>query len=140
MRVSASAILSAAAAAVVIAAIIGGLSLIGSPAHERMRRLDEQRIADLRGIASAVDRYWTRHGSLPSSLDVLAKERDVSIKLMDPESKQEYGYRADGTKGFTLCANFAQSSPDDQNMHRDNFWSHGPGPHCFELVPRDIKR
>jgi hypothetical protein len=73
-------ILVASVIAVVVAVVTGGIILIGSPTQERMRRLDAQRVADLRAVASAVDLYWTRHGSLPPSLEELSKEPGGSIK------------------------------------------------------------
>jgi hypothetical protein len=146
VSVSGRSVLAAAVGAAVLAAVAAGLILLGPPSEERGRKLDDQRIAELRAVAGAIDRYWIRHDSLPPSLEALANERDVSVSLQDPETRQPYEYRPldDGT--YELCADFAQDSSDDEQPpvgDRDSdaaypgFWSHGAGRHCFRLEPQE---
>ncbi len=52
----------------VLAVVIAGVTLLDSPAQERLRRLDERRVDDLRSISAELDFYWTRQRTLPSSL------------------------------------------------------------------------
>lgn len=140
MKTSGTTVLVVAIVGVVIAAVVGGLSLIGSPTQERTRRLDMRRVADLRGIAAAMDRYWTRNGSLPKSLDGLERERGFSIESTDPETRRPYEYRP-GTQGaYSLCAQFAESSNQEQESRPEKFWSHGAGRRCFDLHARDLKK
>ncbi|HKJ10366.1 MAG TPA: hypothetical protein VKA76_14870 [Gammaproteobacteria bacterium] len=140
MKTSGTTVLMVAIVGVVIATIIGGLSLIGSPSQERMRRLEMRRVADLRGIAAAMDRYWTRHGSLPKSLDALERERGFSIEPTDPETRRPYEYRP-GTRGaYSLCADFAEASAQEQESRPEKFWSHGAGRQCFDLHARDLRK
>jgi hypothetical protein len=70
-------ILVASSIAVVVVVVVGRLLLVGSPTQERMRRMDSQRAADLRAVSNAVDLYWTRHRTLPLSLEELSKELEV---------------------------------------------------------------
>ena len=65
--------------AVVVVSVGTGLYLLGSPAEERARRMDARRITDLQAISAAADLYWTRHDSLPMSLDELAAEPGVKL-------------------------------------------------------------
>jgi hypothetical protein len=130
----------AAVVIVVVAVAVGGLILIGSPAQERMRRIDVQRVADLRAVASAVDLYWTRHRSLPASLEDLSREPGASVKLLDPDMKRPYEYRILSNDGYELCAYFAGDWTDKPDSTYKNFWAHGAGRQCFELKVQEIKR
>ena len=125
------------AVAAVAAAIVGGIIVLGSPSEQRQRRLDERRVQDLRRIAWAVDRYWTRHDSLPPDLAVLAADGSAH-SLADPETGASYVYRIDEGRSFELCAVFARQSADEPPPAppwRD--WTHGAGKHCFRLEPRN---
>jgi hypothetical protein len=129
-----------ASVAVVVTAVIGGLILLGSPTQERMRRLDARRVVDLRAVASAVDLYWTRHGSLPSSPEELSKEPGVSVKPLDPETGHRYEYRILSGNTYELCAHFAHDAAEEQGTLHKDFWSHGAGRQCFRLEVRGVKR
>jgi len=125
---------------IVVAVVVGGLILIGSPAQERMRRIDAQRVADLSAVASAVDLYWTRHKTLPPSLEDLSRERGGSVRLLDPDTKQPYSYRRIGDNFYELCADFARDSADQSDTLHKNFWAHGQGRQCFNLKVQEVKR
>ncbi len=126
-------ILVGAVILLVAAAIIGGLILVGPPSEERGRRLDRMRVNDLRSVARALDLYWTRHQSLPASLEQLSKEPSTSVKLADPETALPYEYQPRGQKSYALCAEFAYDLASEQEVREKNFWSHGSGRVCFEL-------
>jgi hypothetical protein len=66
-------------AVVVLAVIIVGVTLLDSPAQERLRRLDERRVDDLRDLSYELDFYWTREGTLPPSLEELSSEPGVFV-------------------------------------------------------------
>ena len=125
---------------IVVAAVVGGLILIGSPAQERMRRIDAQRVTDLSALARKVDLYWTRHKSLPTSLEDLSKERGGSIELLDRETKLPYEYRKLSDDTYELCAHFTRDSTDLADISHRNFWSHGQGRQCFSLKVQEVKR
>lgn len=138
----------AVVAAVVVTAVAAGLILLGSPTRERERRLDEQRVYDLRATAGAIDRYWTINSSLPTSLEALSRERNTSIRLQDPETAQPYEYQVLDADVYELCATFAHDTSEEQDrVLRDRslgvtystFWTHGAGRHCFRVEPQRLR-
>ena len=124
----------------VLAVVIVGVTLLDSPAQERLRRLDERRVDDLREIARKLDFYWTREGILPSSLEELADEPGVFIELHDPETGQPYEYRELSSNTYELCAQFARDTTEERDRHYKDYWSHGAGRQCFELEAQDVER
>ncbi len=133
-------ILVASSIAVVVAAVVGGLLLVGSPTQERIRRMDSQRVADLRAISRAVDLYWTRHQTLPLSLEELSKEPGGFTRLMDPDTRRIYEYRVLNDHTYELCAEFVRDWTDQHGALYKDFWAHGAGKQCFKLEVKDIKR
>ncbi len=128
-------------AVVVIAMIIVGVSVLDSPAQERLRRLDERRVDDMRELSYELDFYWTREGTLPPSLEQLSSEPGVFVELSDPETGLPYEYRVLSSNTYELCAVFALETAAEQDRFYKDVWSHGPGRQCFELeVPLDVGR
>lgn len=119
--------------AVVIGTVAGAFYLLGTPAEERTRRLDDRRVSDLQRLQLAIDLYWTRNGRLPSTLEELAKEAGTNIYGRDPVSGQPYEYRANDADTYELCAAF------EREEQTGGFWSHGPGRRCFEMTSRKIR-
>ena len=124
----------------IVAAVIGGVILLGSPAKERMRKLDKRRVENLRAITSAVDLYWTRHKSLSPSIESLSKEPGLSLNTLDPETGQPYEYKVLNERNYELCTNFAFATAEEQNIYYKDFWSHGPGRQCFHLEVREVSQ
>jgi hypothetical protein len=124
----------------VLAVVIVGVTLLDSPAQERLRRLDERRVDDLRSISAELDFYWTREGTLPSSLEDLANEPGVFIELYDPETGQPYEYRVVSSNTYELCAEFARDTAEGQGRPYRDYWPHGQGRHCFELKAQAVER
>jgi len=124
----------------VLAVVIVGVTLLDSPAQERLRRLDERRVDNLRSISAELDIYWTREGTLPSSLEDLSSEPGVFIELYDPETGQPYEYRVLDSETYELCAEFARDTADGQGRPYRDYWSHGQGRHCFELKAQAVER
>ena len=118
------------AIALVIVAVVAGLMVLGSPAEERLRRLDEKRLQDQQEISRATNGYWVRNGRLPASLDDLLQEPSVHVQSHDPDTGQTYGYRVVGDNSYELCADFQHQSVEE-SVNR--FWSHDVGRHCFQL-------
>ena len=127
-------LLSGLAIAVVTIAVVTALIQLGLPTDQRMRRLDDRRVEDLRGITDAADLYWTRRGSLPISLQDLSAEPGVNLRYRDSSTGRLYEYRVLSDTTYELCADFQLNSV----VERSGFWSHGAGSQCFELVVRDI--
>ena len=134
MNLSPRSIVLGASGATVVAAVAFGLVLLGPPAQERERRIDDRRVADLHGIAAATDLYWTRHGRLPASLDDLVAEPGLRISTRDPTSSEMYGYRALDDGRYEVCATFATDSRGPTRItrsppivQRSCQGCHGPG-------------
>ena len=126
--------------AVVVTAAIGvGIYILGSPAEERERRLDERRVQDLSGIASAVDLYWTRQTSVPSSLEALRTETGTGITTVDPATGAAYEFRPLKGEKYELCAVFEGESRDSGPGFDAGFWSHRAGRQCFQRAARAIR-
>ncbi len=134
MNLSPRFIVLGASGATVVAAVVFGLVLLGSPAQERERRIDDRRVTDLHGIAAATDLYRTRHGRLPGSLDDLAAEPGLRISTRDPTSLEHYGYRALDDGRYEVCATFVTESEGPTRVtgsppivQRSCQGCHGPG-------------
>jgi type II secretory pathway pseudopilin PulG len=128
-------------AIVVLAVVIVAITLLDSPAQERLRRLDERRMSDLREIANAIDVYWTEQGSLPSTLDDLADDRGYFAELVDPETGASYEYRVVDSDSYELCATFVtEEAAGDRDPYFKGLWHHGTGRQCFMLTAQDLKQ
>lgn len=166
MNLSPRSIALGAAVATVFAAVAVGLVLLGPPARERERRIDDRRVADLHGITAATNLYWTRHERLPASLDDLAAEPGLRINTRDPTSSEMYGYRVLDDGAYEVCATFAADSEaptrstsmiqrscqgchgpgspvaarvdDPVAAHHElrDLWAHGSGRQCFRMQAR----
>ena len=139
-------VLVAATVALVIAAVAGGLALVGSPEQARMEKLDRNRLSDLRRIAHRINVYWTRHNSLPQELGSLEKEGHPTLDMSDPDTETPYPYRVVNEELFELCATFSTECRDDSRRCAD--WHgeqdsririHEAGEVCFELSPIEAK-
>jgi len=115
---------------IVLVAVITGFALIGSPVDERLRRLDEHRIDDLRRLFAVISEIYVLTDSLPDSLEDLVNGRQLSQLPTDPESGAMYHYEVIAPASFRLCAGFSSASASGV------FWSHGAGLHCFTLSPQ----
>jgi Domain of unknown function (DUF5671) len=123
------------AAVVVVTMIIVGLTMIGPPADERARRLDERRVSELQQIETAVDVYFARHKRLPESLQALAAEVGLPPALGTPPAGP-YEYRVIDDSHYEVCATFQRASAESSRW-TEGFWSHVPGRRCFRPKLRD---
>lgn len=139
--ISARTVVAISLAIVVVAVAVVGVILLDSPAEERLRRLDERRIADLHEISYAVDVYWTREGTVPPSLEVLGNEERIVRELADPETGEPYEYRVLGGNDYELCAVFAREiDAGGRDVPYEYLWYHGLGRQCFQLTAQDVNR
>lgn len=137
--------ISFAGAAVTVAAalvVIMGLLAVGKPSRARQRRLDGLRVDDLSQLSSAVETFWARRASLPSTLDTLVAMHQLDAVPRDPQTNTPYTYLVSGERSYRLCATFAQPSDSDQVgtryetfNHMNHSWRHGAGESCFDLTP-----
>ena len=136
-----------AATAAALAAIAGGLFVIGTPSHARERRLDNLRVSDLARISNNVDAYWKKHEALPAGLDTLRSDGLLRRMPKDPITGTAYTYHPSGERSYRLCATFAQ--PTD-SANRETYvdgesigahsWTHGAGESCFDLTASEKEK
>jgi hypothetical protein len=114
---------------VVAAAVATGLATIGNPSEQRLVRLDELRVMDLRALAADVYRYRDKRQELPARAEDLVDGQLTTRLPLDPESRQPYDYRLIDSGHYELCATFSRRSREPSN----DFWFHDAGRRCFSL-------
>jgi len=145
MKTSPARVIHGVAVAVVVTAVVVavviGIILLDSPAQERVGRLDERRVSDLREMSFAVDAYWTREGILPASLEDLAIGEPIVSELADPTTGEPYEYRVLDVGTYELCAVFeSESGVRERDVRFQYLWSHDVGRQCFQFEAQDINR
>ena len=134
-----SAIIASTAVAL---AVITGLFIAGSPAEERTRRMDDQRVEDLRYISYAVESYYQNEGVLPASLEEAARQPNAFVhRIADPVTGMPYEYLPSASAAYQLCATFdAPTNPENaQNTPPElSFWNHDAGRICYALEARTL--
>lgn len=126
---------------IVAAAIIAGFFIVGSPAEERARRLDEERVWNLQSIQSEIVTYWSNKGFLPEGLEEMDNPlRGFSVPT-DPLTGDPYEYEKLGDLEFSLCANFQTASREPSGLYPEVpmravktmnvTWEHEEGDVCF---------
>lgn len=132
---------------VILIGIIGGFFIIGSPATQRMRRFDEQRVSDLQNIQGQIVNYWSLKKVLPANLAALKDTISGFVPPKDSENGAQYEYVVTGELAFKLCAVFnlpASASDGKSNAYysipmpaygfgQDN-WDHEKGRTCFDRI------
>ncbi|MDO8655090.1 MAG: hypothetical protein Q7R48_01530 [bacterium] len=122
----------------VLAAVIYGMTLVGSPGEQRALQFDQRRTSDLQQISSAVQIYWEQQKKLPQGFDDLRQQQFVYIEsVQDPETQIPYEYRVLGEKTYELCAVFATDSSQYEAKTKASTpfsaeqWNHVQGRTCF---------
>ena len=122
----------------VLAAVVYGMTLVGSPAEQRQLQFDQRRTSDLQQLASAIDTYWTQKDALPKGFDDLKNQSFTYIQsVRDPETGESYEYYVTGEKTYELCAVFATDSARYEMKTKTPFpfsteqWNHAKGRACF---------
>lgn len=118
---------------VVVCALLASLYILGTPAQERLRRLDEQRVADLQQLSNAITRIFTLSANLPEDLTLLVDGQRLNRLPTDPVTDASYQYEILNTNQYRLCAEFSLAS---EQPSLNNFWAHPAGGHCFDFSPR----
>jgi len=97
----------------VISAISYSFLIMGSPAKQRLLRLDDRRIGDLQNIQYQIISYWQQKEKLPVKLSDLSNPLSGFSLPVDPEFKKgsTYEYIAKEKLKFELCATFALPMP-----------------------------
>ncbi len=121
-------ILAWALSFVVLASIIGGFFIIGTPAEQRDRRFDEERVGDLQILQSQIINYWMQKEVLPAKLDDLQDSISGFVPPSDPATDLPYEYYVIGDLSFELCATFKTSSYESSRQN----WEYNAERTCFE--------
>lgn len=123
--------------AMVLAAIVGGMLLIGSPMTQRNMRIDAQQISDLNMLSENIVQFWQRKGTLPSELvDIEDDLLGISVPK-SPEGQPPYVYNVKSDLSFELCASFLTDTTQDAQTDKRGFltsemrWQHSIGKTCF---------
>lgn len=127
----------------VLAAIGGGLYLIGSPGKARDLNFDRQRLSHLQQIANQLDNYASINKRMPESLEELKKSRNAFVdSIGDPETQAPYEFAKFTGTTYELCATFTYNSEDAKDGPRhyspygygeSDFWNHEAGRKCYQL-------
>lgn len=127
------------AAGLVASALIWGLFAVGSPFAERIRKLDQRRLADLQNIVEEMERVVLERRRtdgpklarpLPSTLEELVESAEyLRLEIRDPETGHPYEYEVLRDGCFRLCATFQF----DRDERTDVIWNHPAGRSCFEF-------
>lgn len=129
----------------VVASIVFGFSTFGSPATQKAKRFDAERISGLQSIQYQVLDYWQTKKTVPSNLSDLSDPiRGFSIPR-DPKTDASYEYEKLSTTNFRLCAVFeraggtyegvsgAETAPVVVGMGGiSEYWGHDAGRVCFD--------
>jgi type II secretory pathway pseudopilin PulG len=137
-RSAAMKLLAAAVSAVVVASLVGSVFVLGSPAEQRQRRLDEHRLQDLQSIARSIQSYAkSNNNTLPPDLQALEKETGLGRVPTDSDTRMPYEYKTLDAQSYHLCAVFSRPSSDDDRASRYAYeWhrSHAAGKQCFKYT------
>lgn len=124
--------------AVMLGSVIAGFFIIGTPATQRKRRFDEQRVQNLQMMQNQVINYWTQKGALPSDISFLNDSISGFVTPTDPKTNQAFGYRIINQSTFELCADFETVNDNSKSMlegqYYDSFnqnWNHRAERTCF---------
>jgi hypothetical protein len=103
--------------------------VVGSPQAERLRRIDQRRIDDLREIAMTIRSIVKDDKQpIPKTLEEIAsRSRGNMVDIRDPETGEPYRFEITGENTFNLCATF--SAP--RKSRNEVFWNHTAGEQCF---------
>ncbi len=132
-----------AATAVLIASVILGFVLVGTPAQQRLVRLDDERVMALTSIQNEIVNFYTTKQALPESLTSLESPLTGFIMPKDPVTGAAFEYTQKTNLVFELCATFDTGSIGDASRVPpkttygydpiyDANWNHGTGRTCFE--------
>jgi hypothetical protein len=134
------------AIALVTVSIIGAFFIVGSPAKNRARQYDNQRISDLQSVQWQVVNYWQQKNKLPTTLVDTQDDLSGWRAPLDPETRAAYEYQAKSNLTFELCATFGLSDEEagygpngsmarpmyDGGLKAADNWAHDAGRSCFE--------
>ncbi len=101
------------ASILVVLAISFSFAIMGSPAKQRLLRLDDRRVGDLQNIQYQIINFWLQKERLPKDLPELANPLSGYSLPVPPEFEkgEKYEYSVLEPLKFELCATFALPIP-----------------------------
>lgn len=101
-------IIASIGAIFVIVSIFYSFSIMGSPAKQRLLRLDDRRVTDLQNIQYQVINFWQQKEQLPKDLNELVNPTAGTSLPVPPlfEKGELYEYKTTSPLSFELCATF----------------------------------
>lgn len=118
-------------AAVIIAAIIGGLLMVGGPIKARDHKIDAKRLSNMHKTARVISCYADDNDDLPltstparkalatSSISSGKKQRCRNLSWeVDPVTKTEFEYNRLGPQSFELCGVFTRKGDSHSGQKR----------------------
>lgn len=116
-----------ATSVILVASVILGFLLVGTPATQRLHRLDETRVMSLTTIQSQVVSHYTRTRTLPLTLEDMNNPLDGFVSPVDPVTGSAYEYNVKGELTFELCATFsAPSIPEEVPQPSEPYYGYDP--------------
>jgi hypothetical protein len=150
----------------VLGSVFYSFSIMGSPAKQRLLRLDDKRLSDLQSLQYQIINYWQQKEKLPKNLSDLSNPMTGYSLPVPPEfnngEKYEYIINDENKLSFKLCATFALPIPkgwrESQGYYAGGItkdiaisssvyqegglnesWNHDIGYTCFErIIDKDI--
>ncbi|MDO8604693.1 MAG: DUF5671 domain-containing protein [bacterium] len=133
-------------AVAIVVAFSFGFYVMGSPASQKQKRYDTERISSLQTIQYQIISYWQAKRKLPATLDEMNDPLSGVVVPRDPKTQTPYDYITKGKLSFQLCANFERdmmnTSTYDSGMTMrtpypykggvNENWQHGIGRVCFD--------
>lgn len=86
-------IIAGAAALFVLASLVWSVSIIGTPAEMRLKRIDDTRLSDISRIQQEVFNHFQTTDKLPSTLAELDDAFQGYVVPKDPVTGESYGYK-----------------------------------------------
>ncbi len=157
-----------AAILLVVFAITYSFSVMGSPAKQRLLRLDDKRVSDLQNIQYQIINFWQQKEKLPESLGLLSNPMTGFSLPVPPNfvngEKYIYNIKDEKKLTFELCADFSLPMPKGWQENggyygggimpmldktstnvaypvggTNDSWDHGAGNTCFvRTIDKDI--
>jgi len=131
---------------VVLVGIVIGFFVGGSPAVQRQRKADDQRVMHLQELQGQIINYWQMKEALPVELADLTDSISGFVPPVDPETGANYEYNITSALEFELCATFSTVSLNNNseniripskaiyygNDPYNQNWAHETGRTCFD--------
>lgn len=122
-------------AAIIIAAIIGGLMMVGGPSQARDEKIDAKRLSNMQQTARVISCYAHNENDVPQTSQpakTALDERNIIPRLSangrpncaslkwetDPVTKEEFEFQRISKNSFELCAVFIRKGNSRRGQNR----------------------